>query len=253
MNRLGDSFHRVADEYDRGRPQYPQEAVVAMLDGLPETPDIVDVGAGTGQLAKALADAGAQVTAVEPGAETRRVLERRVSGTTIRIVDARGEELPVEDASTDLVVCADSFHWLDVDRALAEFLRVLRPRGRLVLSGLRPAWTPEQSGDWAHEAGAVLSPLWKRSGHPLRETGFRVPELRPDSGFTERECIEIPFVFSTDRDGLLALYSSWSSVASLPDAEQAGVRARLAEILERHAVGDLELTYIAQLRVYERG
>ena len=54
MGDLGESFHRVSSDYDRGRPRYPREAVAAMLEGLPKPVEVVDIGAGTGQLARAV-------------------------------------------------------------------------------------------------------------------------------------------------------------------------------------------------------
>jgi SAM-dependent methyltransferase len=221
-----------------------------MLAGLPAQPDVVDVGAGTGQLALALLEAGAQVTAVEPGAEQRRMLESRVGGRA-RVLDARGEDLPLEDDSADVVICADSFHWLDAGRATAEFRRVLRREGRLCLSSLMPAWKPEESAGWADETGKIIGPLWERAGHPLRESGFVVQEPPPGSGFERTAAHDIPFTLRTDRDGLLALFGSWSAVAALPDDERAEVRTRLAGALDRHGVGELELTYVAQLRLHQ--
>ena len=144
MGRLGDSFHRVSGDYDRGRPRYPSAAVASMLEGLPEAPEVIDIGAGTGQLSAALADAGARVTAVEPGPDTRSLLEQRV-GEGVRVLDCRPEDLPLADESADLVVCADSFHWLDAERALAEFR--------------------------------------ERADHPLRTSGFAVPEVPAGCGF----------------------------------------------------------------------
>ena len=246
MGRLGDSFHRVSDAYDRGRPRYPPAAVATMLAGLPEAPHAVDVGAGTGQLAAALREAGARVTAIEPGEEPRRLLQRREG---IEVLGARAEALPVPDASADLVVCADSFHWFDAGRALGEFRRVLQPGGRLCVSGLVPRW---QHTQWAEETGKITGPLWKRADHPLRQTGFDVPRIPPDAGFEETGTSDIPFAFETDRDGLLALFGSWSAVASLPDDERAAVEARLAAVLDRHEVQAVELSYVARLRLYRR-
>ena len=246
MGRLGDSFHRVSGDYDRGRPRYPRSAVEAMLEGLPEAPEVLDIGAGTGQLAEALLAAGARLVAVEPGPEPRRMLEARLAGRG-RVLDARAEALPLDDGSVDLVVCADSFHWLDAERALAEFRRVLRAGGRLCVSGLVPRWQP---APWAAETGAIIAPLWARADHPLRATGFAVPRAPAGCGFVEVSEEEIPVVMQTDRDGLLALFGSWSAVAALPDDERAEVLDRLAEVLERHAVGRLELSYVALLRVY---
>jgi SAM-dependent methyltransferase len=249
MGRLGDSFHHVSGDYDRGRPRYPTAAVAAMLDGLPAPAEAVDIGAGTGQLTLALAGAGARVTAVEPGADTRMLLESRAGGVAT-VLDARAEELPLADASADLVVCADSFHWLEADRALPEFARVLRAGGRLCLSGLVMAWTPEQSRGWAHEAGAIIGPLWERARHPLVSTGFEPLTVPPGAGFAETGAVDIPFTFDTDREGLLALFGSWSAVAALPHDEREEVRARLAEALDRHGISELELSYVARLRFY---
>ena len=248
MGRLGDSFHRVSGDYDRGRPRYPPAAVAAMLAGLTDEPEVVDIGAGTGQLAEALVEAGARVTAVEPGQETRSVLKRRV-GERVRVMDARAESLPLADASADLVVCADSFHWLDADRALAEFRRVLRPGGRLSISGLVPRWEPTA---WAAETGTIIAPLWERADHPLRATGFAVPRVPAGAGFDLVSEEEVGFVLETDRDGLLALFGSWSAVAALPNDERVAVLTQLAGVLDRHEVAGLELSYVAQLCLYAR-
>lgn len=248
MDGLGESFHRVSADYDRGRPRYPAEAVARMLAGVDMPAEVVDVGAGTGQLTEALADAGARVTAVEPGAEPRRLLEQR-AGDRARVLDARAESLPLADGSVDLVVCADSFHWLDAERALAEFRRVLRPSGRLCVSGLLPRWEPTS---WANETGAIIAPLWERADHPLRSTAFAVPTVPPGAGFAPAGDEEIPFLLETDRDGLLALFGSWSALAALPGDERAETLSELADVLDRHRVGRLALSYVAQLRLYER-
>jgi SAM-dependent methyltransferase len=251
MTRLGDSFGLVSEDYARGRPAYPAEAVAAMLRGLPAPADVVDVGAGTGQLTIALVAAGATVTAVEPAPATRAALEQRV-GSATTVLDARAEALPLPDECADLVICADSFHWLDAERAAAEFRRVLRPGGRLCLSALRPAWTAEQSGGWAEEVGAIVAPLWKRAAHPLLAAGFDLAALPEGTLFDEESTAAIPFLFRTDREGLLALFSSWSAVASLPEPERSQVRRQLDEVLGAHGVGDLELSYVAKLRRYWR-
>jgi hypothetical protein len=85
----------------------------------------------------------------------------------------------------------------------------------------------------------------------LRSTGFAVPTLSPESGFEEVVSTEVPFIHKTDRDGLLALYASWSSVASLPKSERTEIRVNLERVLDERGVGNLELSYVAQIRVYE--
>jgi ubiquinone/menaquinone biosynthesis C-methylase UbiE len=91
---------------------------------------ILEVGCGEGELAeRMLRELGANVVAVDQS-------ERMVELTRARGVDARVgdvEQLGFEDSSFDSAVAAWMlFHAQDVDRALAELARVLRPGGRLV-------------------------------------------------------------------------------------------------------------------------
>src|SRR5207248_1576105 len=68
-------FSAGADAYERGRPSYPPAAVdhVVRTLGLGPGRRVVDLGAGTGKFAELLVGAGADVVAVEPVAEMRRI------------------------------------------------------------------------------------------------------------------------------------------------------------------------------------
>ena len=119
------SFDRVADVYERTRPDYPP----AILDALPLDGDaaVLDLGAGTGKLTRVLAARYREVTAVEPLPNMRAILQRVVP--TAAALPGSAEEIPLEDASVDGVFAAQAFHWFDKERALPEIARVLRPGG----------------------------------------------------------------------------------------------------------------------------
>lgn len=126
-------FSSAADVYERARPGYAPEAVDWLRERLGIGPGrvVLDLAAGTGKLTRDLVPSGATLIAVEPLDEMREHLVRAVPG-----VDARGgtaEDLPLEDASVDAIVCAQAFHWFDPGRALPEIRRVLRPGGALAL------------------------------------------------------------------------------------------------------------------------
>ncbi|WP_295640768.1 class I SAM-dependent methyltransferase [uncultured Methylibium sp.] len=98
----------------------------------------LDVGAGRGIASFALARDGFQVTALEPnasdvvGAGAISALAAE-AGLPITVVQEASERLPFDDASFDLVFArAVLHHTRDLDAACREFLRVLRPGGRLV-------------------------------------------------------------------------------------------------------------------------
>jgi len=96
--------------------------------------DVVDVGAGTGTLALALARRGAKVIAVDGEAGVLQRARRKAQGEDVRFMEALADRLPVEDQGADRVVMSLLLHHLSdegKDAALAEARRVLRPGGRL--------------------------------------------------------------------------------------------------------------------------
>ena len=69
--------------------------------------------------------------AVEPLPEMLEHLRMAVPGAIA--VEGGAEAIPLPDASADVVVCAQAFHWFDHGPALREIARVLRPGGRVAL------------------------------------------------------------------------------------------------------------------------
>ena len=95
----------MANEYDRGRPGYPPEAIEWLL-GV-ESLDVLDLGAGTGKLTGALLDAGHRVIAVEPLAEMRAILTSSLPAA--RALAGTAERLPLADDSVDAVTVGAAF------------------------------------------------------------------------------------------------------------------------------------------------
>jgi ubiquinone/menaquinone biosynthesis C-methylase UbiE len=92
---------------------------------------VCDLAAGTGKLTRLLAEAGAQVIAVEPVPGMREELHAAVPTADVR--DGVAEDIPLEDGSVDLVTVAQAFHWFRFDEALAEIRRVLVPGGAVAI------------------------------------------------------------------------------------------------------------------------
>lgn len=225
--RLARSFGRVAFAYDDVRPEYAPEALSRAEETLRLGPEarVVDLAAGTGTLTRRLAERFAAVVAVEPNDEMRAVLEARTPHAVSRAGTA--EQIPLPDAFADAVFVADAFHWFDAPVALREIARILHPGGGLALlwnvwwsegaegtsDGLDPPLPPAardvldavyvQSGRaaFARAAGDPLAAFAESPFGPLLEESF-ARELRLSA------------------DEVVALYTTVSSVASLPDQER---------------------------------
>src|SRR4029077_16946516 len=87
---------------------------------------VVELGAGTGKLTRAVVALGVRVVAVEPDPRMLAVLRR----LGLEGVKGSAEEIPFDDGVPDAVVAGSSLHLFDLDAALPEIHRVLRPGGR---------------------------------------------------------------------------------------------------------------------------
>ena len=99
---------------------------------------VVDVGAGMGPATVLAAKTGASVLAVDPTRFMCHILAVRRLGqrgrTAIRVADGSAESIPTDDQSVDAVWTVNTMHhWMDLDAAIHELARVLRPGGRLLL------------------------------------------------------------------------------------------------------------------------
>lgn len=109
-------------------------ALVARLD-----PDhdrrVVDVAAGTGNVAVLAARAGAQVTAVDIAPGMIEIGRRRTAHLDVEWVEADLQELPLPDGGADAVVSAFGLIFApDPPAALRELRRLLAPNGRLLFA-----------------------------------------------------------------------------------------------------------------------
>jgi SAM-dependent methyltransferase len=125
--RRAGAFGSAAERYDRYRPRYPQ-ALVAALVADPAV-RVLDVGAGTGIASAQLMAAGAEVLAVEPDPRMAAV----AASKGVHVEQATFEDWQPAGRTFDLVVFAQSFHWMQPERALAKVASILSPVGRLAL------------------------------------------------------------------------------------------------------------------------
>ena len=201
------SFAAVADAYDRARPTYPTEAVDWLVPGAAR--EVLEVGAGTGKLTEVLLTQGHRVLATDPLAPMLRHLVRRAPGAGVAV--AAAERIPLRARAVDTVVAAQSFHWFDLDRALPEIARVLRPGGHLSLTwNLRDERVP-----WVRRLGGLIG---QSDQHGQQSDPTHALLASNLFGFVEST--RFRFWQRLDRSRLRDLVMSRSNVAVLPTHEQ---------------------------------
>jgi len=129
------AFDHCADDYARHRPTYPAGVftTLAAEAGPPNDRWVADIGAGTGIFSRLLRTAGWKVIAVDA---SRQMLLRAALPTDdgcVHRVCAAAEATGLRGESVSAVTAAQAFHWFNPPNALAEFARVLKARGVLLL------------------------------------------------------------------------------------------------------------------------
>lgn len=178
------SFGTAAAGYQQYRPGYPREAIRFAV-GDTDRVTVLDLGAGTGKLTAALVENGSEVIAVEPDPAMLSALRTAVPQATALAGSA--EQIPLPDASVDVITIGQAMHWFDLDKALPEMARVLRPAGRLAA-----LWNVDDvdhpfTAAYQREKNLTVRPVGGATGRS---------DQQPTPPFTDREEFTDPVVQS---------------------------------------------------------
>ncbi len=204
----------------------------------------VDLGCGTGLVARSLSRRGWRVVGVDFSApmlaEARRGRQARVE-----LVRARGEEVPVRAAGAALITCGTAFHWFAPAPALAEMHRVLAPGGWAALF-----WRyPDPEAETTRLIGKVL----RRFRPDLPQTALAMHPPEPFAGsqlVAEPEiCIETVLDFTPE--SFLGLVASVEWIRRVAGAQHGSFLAALREEVDRVFPGEIrepnrEYLYLAR-------
>ncbi len=154
----------------------------------------------------------------------RAQLEEAVPGVVV--VSGNAESIPLEDASIDVVTCAQAFHWFDHAVALPEIARVLRPGGRLAL-----VWNTRDDRDaWVAELSEIIG------NESIGANDVEGP-IRRSALFDAVEKAEFRFEQALDRETLLDLVLSRSYCAKLPQEDREPILEAVGRLYDQTAEG----------------
>lgn len=214
--------------YDSVRPAYPDEAVAALIEAARSGRGVnvpgrgplraADIGAGTGKMSELLARGGLLVDAVEPS-EAMRAQASAIEGVTWH--DGVAEETGLPNDVYDIVVFAQSWHWMDPERAGLEAARILAPGGALAI-----VWNQMAvSIPWVHRLTRIM-----RSGDVHRPD--RPPT--PGGGFAPMTLTQVAWEDRMTPEEILTLGTTRSSYIRSSEAGRARMQENLRWYLYEH-------------------
>jgi SAM-dependent methyltransferase len=241
-SRDGEVFDKVAEEYDRHRPAYPDALIDRALEvgGLGPGAPVLEIGCGTGQLTRSLLARGLRVTAIEPGEQLiARARDQLGDAGEVEFVNARLEDAPLPCAHYSAVFSGSAIHWVDPDLgwrrtaealvdggtlALVSYFGLDEPRSAGDQQALRSAMArvaPDLAADWptyrdldgtlggVDERRGNVSEVWSWLG------GYELAEGYAADLFDDAEVAAVPTLLEHTSDALNALLGTMSFWARL--------------------------------------
>ncbi len=238
--------NRVAD-YVRYRPGYPSALIDLLRDecGLGADHVVADLGSGTGILTELFVNNGNRVFGIEPNEEMRRAGEEFLSEyKNFSSVTGSAEATTLPDASVDFVTAAQAFHWFEPLAARREFLRILKPRGWVVVM-----WNDRRISETAF--GRAYEDILVRYGTDYTRVKEAYPESHDMESFFGKGNVqrrELPNFQEFDFDGLVGRLRSSSYAPKESHVNYAPMMAALRELFDANQKsGRVRIEYTTQI------
>jgi SAM-dependent methyltransferase len=216
------TFGAHAEAYERARPAWPEDAARWFVPDGAEL--VVELGAGTGKLTRAVAALGVRVVAVEPDPRMLAVLQ----GLGLEGLEGSAEAIPFGECVADAVVAGSSLHWFELEPALQEIHRVLRRGGRFAFG-----WNhrDDRNPAIARMAQVVYAAQTRTPGPRWRSRDWAA-DLTASGLFRDLEQARFEHVLELPREALRDHLMSYSGVAALPEDERRPVFSEVAALLD---------------------
>ncbi|WP_326568259.1 methyltransferase domain-containing protein [Amycolatopsis rhabdoformis] len=127
LRSTAESFGIDAERYDRARPRYPAELITQLTQAGPK--EVLDIGTGTGIVARQLQEKGKTVLGVEPDERMAEFARRQ----NLDVEVATFEEWDPKGRTFDLLTAGQAWHWVDPEKGGEKAAEVLKPGGVLAL------------------------------------------------------------------------------------------------------------------------
>lgn len=222
-----DGYSGIAGHYEKGRPEYPQQAISFLTHvlGLQTGEKVLDLGSGTGKLTRALEPFGLSLIAVEPVPELRMVFSEQFP--SVPVWAGQAEKIPLDSETLDAVLVGTAFHWFDGETALKEIARVLKPGQPLGL-----IWNVfDGDVEWVKQIRALLEDEENRATHD----GLKWQEaFQKTSLFTPLQAKTIRYSFPGSVQDVLDRVYSAKVMGKFSALQKARVIKKTLEILDSY-------------------
>jgi SAM-dependent methyltransferase len=255
--RLRETFEEVPDLYDRARPGYPDAVLddLVELAGLRPGSRVLEIGCGTGQATRPLAERGLDVVCVELGERLAALARRNLAAyPNVEVVHDAFERYEPSGPPLDAVVAFTSFHWVDPDARYRKTARLLREGGALAVVGTAHVLPADGDPFWREVQEDYAAVLGSDDGAPSPpdEVPDRAEEVDASGLYGEVAVRRHVWHVAYTADAYLAVLGTYSSNRSLAPGVRERLLARIRRRIEARPDPRIVKSYLAILHVARR-
>jgi len=264
MNNLNlkTTFNRTVELYHARRPTYPAELFDKLINDthLPKHAALLEIGPGTGQATKPLAERGYQITAVELGEELAAKARHVLAGySNVDIITGAFEEIRLPSESYDLVYSATAIHWVKPEFKFAKPYQLLKPNGYLAI--IQTEHVSDEAGDDFFFVSQPIYQKYHTKDKPINKQGdFTLPRLKDlqppekidEELFTPESFTVFPMTLSYSSQEYVDLLATYSPHLALPESERAAFLQEMKDLIDKDFGGYMTKHYGMTLTIAQK-
>jgi ubiquinone/menaquinone biosynthesis C-methylase UbiE len=247
MVKLGESFGKVAKEYQRYRSVYnlkTYKLLASLLGAKNKKYKILDVGCGTGKSTEPLVKIfkNAEIIGCDP--DKAMLAEARANAKKLKLpisyIEGRAEKLPFADDYFDAVIAGTALHWFGTKKAVKEIKRVLKPGGIFFVF-----WRLYKKNGPINWGAIKLKYKLTSPAERFKNNQKDLRDLFIGQGFKRFHIASVPFVEHSTATEEIGKIKTYSSYLLLP----AKIRPRfIAEVAEAYEKAQINKKFIINSR-----
>lgn len=258
---LKKTFDYAAELYQLARPHYPEELFNTLVEKVELLPysRLLEIGPGTGQATKPLAERGYAITAIELGKELASVAWRELKQyPQVEIIIGAFEDVELPTNSFDLVYSATAFHWIDSSIRYAKPHSLLKENGCLAI--IHTNHVSDENGDNFYNTSQPIYRKYSeerpKSSSDKKKTLVKATDLKPeplDESFFNLVHFEtFPIALTYTASEYTNLISTYSPTLSMSPERRKEFLTEIAELINTQFGGSVSKSYAMTLTVAKR-
>jgi SAM-dependent methyltransferase len=249
------TFDQEAQLYNDIRPHYPNALFDTLVDstGISSKATLLEIGPGTGQATKPLAERGFNIMAIELGGALADVARHELQGyPNVNVITGAFEDIELQAASFNLVFSATAFHWIQPEVRYTKPYEILKPHGHLAI--IHTHHVSDEQGDRFFKAA---QPVYDRffpndTGHIPTLMGSITATKLDEKLFRLVHFERFPTVVSYSAGEYAKLLNTFSPILALPEKERAAFLGAIEAVINEQFDGHINKHFVMSLTIAKK-